>query len=222
MIEKIGQLTLDETVDWIFGHQSGVVLCCTLNEIVMAKENIEVRNAMNRADLLTPDGMPLVWYLRWKYGKGERVYGPDIMRKILNPKSQILKKMLFLGDEKNREYFEKYGEYLGLPYKERFEEKDYKSIAKIVNKSGAKIVWIGLGSAKQILMADGLKRNAVEKVMITVGAAFDFLSDNKKQAPRWIQKSGLEWLYRMTVEPKRLWKRYIKVLFFLGRKIVKK
>jgi len=220
MIEKISSIGFEKTVGLIMSGQAGVVLCCTMNEIMMADSDVVVRKAMNRADILTPDGMPLVWYLRWKLGKGDRVYGPDIMRKILTFKSQILKKMLFIGDVKNRSYFEKYGKYVVLPYKDNFGENDYQQLAIEVKRLKVSIVWVGLGAKKQILMADGLRRCGVKVPIVTVGAALDFLSGNKKQAPRWMREVGLEWVYRLSCEPKRLAGRYLVIIEFVVGKLL--
>jgi len=219
MIEKISRIGFEKTISLIASGKAGVVLCCTLNELMMADKDKKVRVAMDRADVLTPDGMPLVWYLKWKYGKGERVYGPDIMVSLLAKKE---KKFLFIGDLKNRDYFSKKGNYLVLPFKDNFTENDYQEIAKKINKLKINIVWVGLGARKQVLMADGLKRNGVNGSIITVGAAFDFLSGQMIQAPRWIRNLGLEWCFRLVCEPKRLWSRYTAIIYFVIGSLVRR
>jgi N-acetylglucosaminyldiphosphoundecaprenol N-acetyl-beta-D-mannosaminyltransferase len=211
MIEKISNLGFVKTVELIETGRAGVVLCCTLNEIMMANEDRVVREAMKRADVLTPDGMPLVWYLRWKNGSGERVYGPDIMRELVDNRQL---KHFFIGDDKNKKYFEKRGEYLVLPFKNEFSDEDYKAVVKMVKRSSPDIVWVGMGARKQVLMADRLKCLGVNSSIVTVGAGFDFLSGNKRQAPRWVRKMGWEWLFRMMSEPRRLTGRYIRVIVF--------
>lgn len=218
MKELISRLTLKETVESIFTHKFGVILCCTLNEVLMAHEKKDIEGIFKRAMLVTPDGMPLVYYLRWKYGQGERVYGPDILRMFLSKNKKYSRKSLFIGDDKNEEYFKKIGKYMVLPFKNSFTEVDYKKIALLINKMEVDVVWLGLGAEKQVRMADGLARHGVKKVIITVGAAFDFLSGIKRQAPLWMQKSGTEWLFRMASEPSRLTKRYLKIFgYVVGR-----
>lgn len=213
MIEKISKLGFDQIVGMIEGGGVGVVMCCTMNEVMMSKSDNEVNLAMSRANILTPDGMPLVWYLRWKNGQGERVYGPDILGKLIGKLGQ---QQLFIGDSKNKEYFQKRGHYLVLPFKDNFGERDYKQIAIKVRMMKLKVVWVGLGARKQVLMADGLKRNGVACSIVTVGAAFDFLSGHMVQAPRWVRNLGMEWLFRLICEPKRLGVRYLSIIRFVG------
>jgi N-acetylglucosaminyldiphosphoundecaprenol N-acetyl-beta-D-mannosaminyltransferase len=187
---------------------------------------MEFRKILERATLLTADGMPLVWEMRRKIGKGERVYGPDLMKKMLIL-SDFGNKFgnFFIGDEKNRKYFEKYGEYITLPYKDKFKESEYYMMVKKIKKDSPKFVWLGLGAEKQIEVANNLSKLLPKCIFITVGAAFDFLSGNKKQAPKGIQKIGFEWLFRLINEPKRLGKRYLKCALFLlryyGRELIK-
>lgn len=210
----ISTLTFDETIKKIIDKigSSFFIYCCTLNEIMMATEDIFFRTRLKSGDLLTPDGMPLVWYLKWKTGKGERVYGPDLMRSILQ-KDKV--RHFFVGDKKNKKFFSKIGKYLVLPYKNEFNDDDYEFVLSKINKSKADLVWIGLGSKKQIMMASELKKKGLKKVVITVGAAFDFLSGIKMQAPKIIRMSGLEWIFRLINEPARLSGRYFKIILFL-------
>lgn len=217
MIERISNIGFEKTIQLIKSGQAGVVMCCTMNEIMMAKSDDLVREAMGRADILTPDGMPLVWYLRWKHGSGERVYGPDIMKRLVTRKDM---KWLFIGDHKNRTYFEKRGHYLTLPYKDYFTETDYRQIAQKITLLKVRVIWVGLGARKQVLMADGLARNGVVGSIVTVGAAFDFLSGQMVQAPRWLRNIGLEWCFRLICEPKRLGFRYMAIAYFTGKMLV--
>lgn len=220
-MERISNVGFAKTVEQIMTGKAGVVLCCTLNEIMMSSEDRVVRKAMRRADVLTPDGMPLVWYLRLKCGNGERVYGPDILKKCLelsNKNKSKIVRHVFIGDDKNCDFFETYGDYIVLPFKKKFEEDDYQRTAQLINRLHPTVVWVGLGARKQVLMADGLKRYGVDTSIVTVGAAFDFLSGNKVQAPLLIRKVGLEWLFRAAMEPKRLGGRYVSVFAFgIGR-----
>ena len=219
----ISNLSFNEIVKWILSHKSGLVFCCTLNELMMADEDKDFKKKLESADILTPDGMPLVWCLWKKYGKGERVYGPEILKKIINLQSTNFNKknqMIFVGDEKNKKYFEKFGDYIVMPMKEKFKKNDYDKLEKQINKSKAGIVWLGLGAKKQVEAGYELKQRGAKKVIITVGAAFDFLSGNKRQAPKWMRNIGGEWIYRLILEPRRLFKRYLKIILFLIRKII--
>ena len=84
--------------------------------------------------------------MKLKTGRGERVYGPDLMKKLLNSKTKI--KQAFLGNEKNKKYFEKLGKYIVLPFKDEFEESDYKKMVEKIKSSKAKVIWVGLGAKK--------------------------------------------------------------------------
>lgn len=220
----ISSLSFNETVEriknWSNGEQTRLVFCCTLNEIMEAEENVEFGKLLKAGDLLTPDGMPLVWWLRWQGKKVERVYGPEILQKFIILNLKFKNRMVFVGDEKNRDFFEKYGDYIVMPMRQRFEKEDYDVLIKSIGKvSGGKIVWLGLGARKQIEVASELKRRKIGGVVVTVGAAFDFISGNKKQAPRWIRQAGGEWLFRLIMEPKRLGQRYFKIISWLLRRI---
>jgi len=217
---EMSTLGLEETIGWI-GRNNGTVYCCTLNEVMMADKDIKVRKILSRGGLLTMDGMPLVWMVKLKTGRAERVYGPELMEKLLitNYKSGI--KQVLIGDEKNIRYFEKYGKYINLPHKDEFIESDYLRMVKIIKKSRARVVWVGLGAKKQIVVADELSKRIPDRVLVTVGAAFDFISGNKKQAPKWLRRAGGEWLFRLIYEPKRLAGRYGEIVLFVMSRMLK-
>lgn len=212
---KISTLKFHEVLKKIQTMKKGKIYCCTLNEAMMASEDKKINKILSNGDILTPDGMPLVNCLRSKGYKGvERVYGPELLEKFLLINETKIK-CLFIGGTKNKKYFSKFGKYLVLPYKNEFDNRDYEEIVKRIIKSQARIIWIGLGAKKQILMADKLFKRLPKRVYVTVGAAFDFLSGNKKQAPRWLRKVGGEWVFRCFQEPKRLCKRYFKIICYL-------
>jgi N-acetylglucosaminyldiphosphoundecaprenol N-acetyl-beta-D-mannosaminyltransferase len=215
----ISIMSFKKSVDYIVKKVEtgeGLRVCfCTLNEIMEAQGDEDFSRYLQGAGLKTADGMPLVWYMRWKIGRGERVYGPEVMKKILELKTKILKKQLFIGDKKNEKFFSKIGKYLVLPYKEKFEDKDYQKIIKDIKRYDSKLVWIGLGAKKQVIVSGELYKRLNNRVYLCVGAAFDFLSGNKRQCPRWLRNAGGEWLFRWINEPRRLTKRYFKIIWFL-------
>jgi len=92
------------------------------------------------------------------------------------------------------------------------QEKDWSNLVAKINESSAQIIWIGLSTPKQEKFAYELAKRVRARYIITVGAAFDFHTGRLAQAPRWIQRSGLEWFYRLCKEPRRLWKRYIEIV----------
>jgi N-acetylglucosaminyldiphosphoundecaprenol N-acetyl-beta-D-mannosaminyltransferase len=179
--------------------------------------------------MVTPDGMPLVWLGKQAgHAHVDRVYGPDLMLAIME-KSQ---------KEGYRHYF--YGGADGVPelLKQKLQEKfptiqvvgtysppfrplspeEDQQIVEMINETNPDIVWIGLSTPKQERWMSSHVGRISAPVMIGVGAAFDFHAGLKSQAPRFIQRSGFEWLYRLVTEPKRLWKRYLvnNPLFIIG------
>jgi len=221
----ISTMGLGESADFVLKkaeYGEGLMLCCcSLNDLMMADKDKEFRGALAKADICTADGMPLVWYMRYKNGSGERVYGPDLMNRILESNESVLKKQMFIGDKKNKYFFEKIGKYIELPYKNVFNENDYQMIIRKIRKNGTKVVWIGLGSKKQVIVASELYKRMDSCVYLTVGAAFDFLSGNKIQCPKLIRNLGGEWLFRWFSEPKRLTGRYISIIKFVFRSSLK-
>lgn len=215
----LSTLNLEETLREILKRagekKGGRIYCCTLNEVVMANDDKFFKNLLNQGDVLTADGMPLVWLMKLRGVKAQRVYGPDLLKEflVLNKKEKI--KCLFIGNKNNKDYFEHFGKYLIAPYKKKFNDNDFNKIAEIINKSEVDLVWVSLGGKKQVEVSDELSIRLPNKVFVTVGAAFDFLSGVKKQAPVWMRNWGLEWLFRLISEPKRLWRRYFKIGCFL-------
>jgi N-acetylglucosaminyldiphosphoundecaprenol N-acetyl-beta-D-mannosaminyltransferase len=221
---RLSCLSLDEMagqmVTNVMHGRGSRVYCCTMNELMMAVKDKKWGKKLKDGDTLTADGMPLVWVMRMKGCKSGRVYGPDLMRKfqVLNKRFGI--KQTFVGDDKNRSYFLKIGEYVILPFKDDFDDNDYKMVVSKVVISGSRVVWLGLGGRKQVVVAHELAKRLPDRIYVTVGAAFDFVSGRKKQAPVWLRKCGGEWLYRLISEPERLWKRYLGIWFFLFKQAV--
>ena len=177
------------------------------------------REVVNRADLVTPDGMPLVWMMRLKgLHNQQRVYGPTLMLHVLEAAAREKIPVGFYGG--TPEVIELLVEqmqsrFAGLnvafavspPFREMSRQEDLEVVEQI-NSSGARILFVGLGCPKQeIWMAE--HKGKVNAVMLGVGAAFDFHAGVKRQAPAWMQRAGLEWLFRLFTEPRRLWKRYL-------------
>jgi N-acetylglucosaminyldiphosphoundecaprenol N-acetyl-beta-D-mannosaminyltransferase len=180
-----------------------------------------LRQIHNAAGLVTPDGMPLVWMAqRLGFRNVRRVYGPELMRRM----TAISARHGF------RNYY--YGGRPGTPERLRsallrahpglqvagtfsppfgaVSEAEDDAIVRRINATRPDIVWVGLSTPKQERwMASHIGRlNA--SVLVGVGAAFDFLAGDKRQAPAWMQRNGLEWLFRMASEPRRLAGRYIR------------
>ena len=211
-----------------------VVFCCTLNEARMYSEDNQVKRIIDSANLRTPDGMPLVWGMRFKIGHGKRVYGPDLMENIFLQDKDKQLRHFFLGSttenltkirEKLINEYEYKSKNLGLhspKFKSKLNQRDYSQLQKIIKQFNPDIVWVGMGSRKQLVVANQLSKRVQGVTWITVGAAFDFFAKTKRQAPKFIRNLGAEWLFRWIMEPRRLTRRYYNILQFLGKYIISK
>jgi len=224
---RVDAIDLDTTVEmfgrWIEKRRREYVILTGSHGVVEQRGDPRLREAHEEAGLVVPDGMPAVWLGRWKGLRGmDRVYGPDLMRAVCaTGVERGWRHFLYgaspavveaLADRLRADYpgLEVVGAF-SPPYRELTEREEAEVIA-LVDGSGADIVWIGLGVPKQDLWAARFRPRLHAPILVAVGAAFDFLAGNKPMAPRWIQRSGLEWLFRLTTEPRRLWGRYARVV----------
>ena len=206
-------------VKWAKLVESRYVCIANVHMVMEAYDSSEFADVVNNSDLVTPDGMPLVWMMRLKGQRDQqRVYGPTLMLHIMESAARENIPVGFYGSEP--EVLESLikrmqARYAGLnvaysfspPFSPMSPEED-PAVVEQINQSGARILFVGLGCPKQeIWMAN--HRGIVNAVMLGVGAAFDFHAGMKLQAPSWIQKIGLEWMFRLASEPRRLWKRYL-------------
>jgi N-acetylglucosaminyldiphosphoundecaprenol N-acetyl-beta-D-mannosaminyltransferase len=198
---------------------SKIILPCSLNDLALQTDN-KHKQFYKNIDFCTNDSMLITFFLRHKHKTLiDRVYGPDLMKAVLakTSKNQIKLKHYFLAPNKDSmqklaAYFDK--NYPQMNYKLNFLPSNITKEEEIVYLkktliSQVNFIWIGIGSPKQITLAYWLKTHSSGINIMCVGAAFAFISGHKKQAPNWIRKSGLEWLFRLISEPKRLWKRYL-------------
>jgi len=216
-------MTLDTIDRWVADRQHNYVCVTSVHGVIESQRDHELRRIQNQAGLVTPDGMPLVWVSRLRNQRHVgRVYGPDLMTAVCTESvSKGYRHFLYGGAAGLPERFadQLRNRFPGIrivgayspPFRPLTPDED-EAIVHRINESNADIVWIGLSTPKQeYWMAAHLGRLDAP-VMIGVGAAFDFLAGVKKQAPRWIQRSGFEWLFRLITEPRRLWRRYLKVV----------
>lgn len=209
---------IEKMLEWASSHQSKVVCVANVHMLTEAYCHPELSDVLKSADLVTPDGMPLVWMLRLMGAhKQNRVAGMDILFSLcqLAPKRNI--SVFFLGSEpsileKMRKKLEckfpelKIAGMEPLPFRPLTPAEDAAIIQKI-NESGASLVLVSLGCPKQEYWMHQHK-GKIQAVMIGLGGVFPVLAGEQKRAPQWIRESGLEWLYRLIQEPRRLWKRY--------------
>ena len=189
--------------------------------VMSSQNNQELMDALNHPEALSqPDGMPLVWAMK-TYGKKfkDRVYGPDTFELCMKKSGELGLKHFFYGSTEKtlnllqNNLLEKFSGLIisGLyspPFRPLNKEEEIDVIRKI-NESGANIVWVGLGAPKQEIWVDKIAKKLSAPVIVAIGAAFDFHAGTVKQAPDWMQNHGLEWLYRLIQEPRRLWFRYL-------------
>jgi len=219
---------------WAARGDSRYVCIATVNNAMVSRGSREFRRAMNAADLVTPDGMPLVWALKLLgVPTATRVYGPDLTWHVLAAAARRGIPVAFYGS--TTEVVRKLRNAVAARYPDSriafthsppFGEASPAEDAQVVdaiNASGAGILFVGLSTPKQDRWM-AAHRGRVQAVMLGVGAAFDFLAGAKPQAPRWMMRVGLEWLFRLGTEPRRLAGRYIRqnprFLLAFGRQLI--
>lgn len=205
---------------WIAANEKHYVCIRDVHGVMESQRDERLRAIHNQAGLVTPDGMPLAWIARFRgFRDCGRVYGPDLMLEVCRESLAHGWRHYFYGGAPGvaeKLYDRLANRFPGInvvglmspPYRPLEEDEDQEIIRQI-NACSPDIVWVGLGTPKQeYWMADHLGK-VQAPVMVGVGAAFDFHSGVKMQAPIWIRKSGFEWLFRLATEPRRLWKRYL-------------
>lgn len=220
VINLLGAVNLLET--WINSPQVGRYVCVTgVHGVMEGLRDPRVRTIHNRADAVMPDGMPLTW-LGWCHGYRDmnRVYGPDLMLAMLEVSAQKGYTNYFYGgkggvvDDLARRMSVRFpGLRVVGTYSPPFGPLSLAEEAFIlseINMVKPDFLWIGLSTPKQEIQMAGFSGKVQAKVMIGVGAAFDFHTGRVRQAPFWIQRAGLEWLFRLCMEPRRLAGRYLR------------
>lgn len=211
---------VSQILRWASPEHSRYVCFGTVSAIMGGCDSRDYREALDRADLVTSDGMALVWLLRWLGVPGAtRVYGPDLMPLALAAAAEAGIPVGFYGGTETtlarlvarvRTRFPnlRVAYASSPPFRSLTAEEDSHAIEEIA-RAGVRILFVGLGSPKQDLWMHA-HVGRIHAVMLGVGAAFDFFAGTKPQAPRWMQRTGLEWLFRLATEPKRLWRRYLQ------------
>lgn len=231
---KIDALTPATAVDCIAGwariRRTGCVIFCTVSTLITARTHPSLRAALEDAELVTPDGMPLVWLGRRDGFAVERVYGPDFMLEFFSRTGAEFSHYFYGGApgvagemvERLTNVFPPLrvagfaSPPLGLD-----PHAAYPTEIDAINRSGADVLWIGMGHPKQEIFMWRNRSEIQVPVVAAVGAAFDFHAGRKKEAPAWMKRMGLQWLHRLMDEPTRLWRRYLlgntQFLYLLAR-----
>jgi N-acetylglucosaminyldiphosphoundecaprenol N-acetyl-beta-D-mannosaminyltransferase len=209
----------ERILGWGRAGESRYVSVATVNNVMHAYDDPVFAAAMDGADLVTPDGMPLVWGLRaLGVPAATRVYGPALTPVLCARAARESVPVGFLGSTpdvlddmvavlRDRLPGLRVAFAASPPFRAPTPEERTRTVHEI-NQSGTRVLFVGLGTPKQDLwMAE--HRGQIQAAMVGVGAAFDFIAGRKAQAPAWMQGAGLEWLFRLVHEPGRLWRRYM-------------
>jgi len=216
----------EEVVAWmedmIATGARGYVTAAAVNLVMSAREQPDTAAALAAATLAVPDGQPLVWALKaLGHSRATRIYGPDLMAAFCARAAERgipaylyggrTPEALAMLQARLRERFP------GLPIAgahsppfRPLSEAEREDVARRIDASGAAIVWVGIGQPKQEIWMHEMRPRLAAPLLAGVGAAFDFHAGLVSQAPPWMQRSGLEWAYRLSREPRRLWRRYAR------------
>lgn len=225
---SINAINLHQTVedvidDWIRNKNKDYIVLTGTHGIIEMQKDEELRMINNNSGLTTPDGMPVVWIGRMKgYKHIEKVYAPTIMIETFQIGVKRGYRHFFYGGkngvadmlaEKMLNRFPGI-QVVGIycPPFRALTNNEKASIIDCINVAKPDIVWVGLGCPKQERWMAEFRPLLEAPVLIGVGAGFDFLSGEKPFAPKWIQNSGFEWLYRLLNDPQYLWRRYARVI----------
>lgn len=204
---------------WIEVRSRGRYIAVTgMHGIAESWSDEHFRGALNSADLVVPDGMPLVWLGRWHgHALKRRVYGPELMETFCRSTGSMYRHFFYGGAEGT-------AERLAQSLHERHEiavagtfappfraltADEQRYVASLIDRSSPDVLWVGLSTPKQEMWMHDNRNKLAVPVMLGVGAAFDINSGRTRQAPSWMRENGLEWLFRLLTEPGRLGRRYL-------------
>jgi N-acetylglucosaminyldiphosphoundecaprenol N-acetyl-beta-D-mannosaminyltransferase len=216
----------ESTLDWIDAaveaRQRGYVCVAAVHTVMVCREDPELRAAVLGADFTVPDGQPLVWALNaLGHGLPDRVYGPELMERACARAARTGQRLYLYGG-RNHGALAELARMLRLrhpgiqivgghcPPFRPLTTAEEDAVADEINRSGADVVWVGIGVPKQEKWMARMRDRLEPPVLIGVGAAFDFHAGLVPQAPDALQRLGLEWAFRLLQEPRRLWRRYLR------------
>lgn len=219
----ISALTLKEAaaiiLGWVARRERHYLSVCTADTILQCHDSPELAAVVNAAGLAVPDGMPVVWLGRIKGLPVGRVYGPNLMLALLEAGRAAGVRHYFYGgtpallETLSQRLLARFPELViagswAPPYRPLTEAEE-QEVADRINAARPDIVWVGIGTPKQDFWVAQFRSRLQAAVLIPVGAAFNFHAGTVRQAPVWMQRAGLEWLFRLGMEPRRLWRRYL-------------
>jgi N-acetylglucosaminyldiphosphoundecaprenol N-acetyl-beta-D-mannosaminyltransferase len=211
--------TIAQIEQWIASRDNGHYVAFTgMHGVTEARRDASLRHILNTADLVVPDGMPLVWLGRWhNHPLRRRVYGPELMQAFCEKTRSQYRHFFYGGNtgvanDLAQTLRRQYGIIVAGTYTPPFRPlslNEENEIAACVNAAAPDLLWVGLSTPKQERWMFEYREKLTVPVMLGVGAAFDLNSGKLRQAPAWMRENGLEWLFRLLIEPRRLWKRYL-------------
>jgi N-acetylglucosaminyldiphosphoundecaprenol N-acetyl-beta-D-mannosaminyltransferase len=204
---------------WIRSSVEGRYIAVTgMHGIAESRNDSDYRRALESADLVVPDGMPLVWLGRWhRHPLKRRVYGPELMETFCRETGSAYRHFFYGGGPGIAQRLadslhQRYGIVVAGTYCPPFRSlttDEQREVASYVNEVSPNVLWVGLSTPKQEKWMYENRNQLSVPVMLGVGAAFDFGCGRTRQAPAWMRENGLEWLFRLSTEPQRLWRRYL-------------
>lgn len=224
LYDKGFDAAISESLDLLNGEAQNLIISPSdANVLVCARTDKELNSIVSQFYWNLPDGMPSVWMLKWKGAKkATRISGYAFFEELIKKTAADSTQHFLCGGaegvaEKLKSVCEEWGNHnicgtLSPPYKKELSEEELKEIAKEIDQRNTSVLWVGLGAPKQLYFAHKIAKYTNVKLIVTIGAAFDFHAGTVQKAPSWIESSGLEWLYRLLKEPARLSKRYFKVV----------
>jgi N-acetylglucosaminyldiphosphoundecaprenol N-acetyl-beta-D-mannosaminyltransferase len=220
------QEVADQCASWIIDRSandpSHYVCVTSVQGVMEARKDPGLRSIFNGADIATPDGMPLVWALRsFGVGNQQRVYGPTLMLVLCEQAARLEHRVFLYGgipETLGALQSNLIGRFPELkivgsyppPFRDLSEEEQH-AVQRRIADAKPDLLFVGISTPKQERWMAAHRDLLRGTVMVGVGAAFDFHAGRIQQAPAWMQRHGLEWFYRLTREPGRLWRRYLLV-----------
>ncbi len=202
-----------------------------MHGVTEARHNPSFKKILDAADLIVPDGMPLVWLGRLKgHPLERRVYGPELMYAFCEQTARKGYRHYFYGgapgvpERLEKRFLEEFPQMVvagthSPPFRPLTPQED-EGVVEAINRAHPDVLWVGLGTPKQEIWIDAHRNRLRVPVIVAVGAAFDINAGTKRQAPCWMREHGLEWSFRLVQEPRRLWRRYLvygtKFVFYVG------
>ncbi len=203
-------------------HRARYICATSVHGVITARHDAGFKTILNSADIVTPDGMPLVWALRSFGAAGQqRVYGPTLMLHLCAAAERFSHRVFLYGGRREvlpllrEELVRRYPKLLVVgsyspPFRPLTMDED-EQVKEMIRGSRANLIFVGISTPKQEAWMAAHREDFPGTVMVGVGAAFDFHAKRVRQAPAWMQRRGLEWLFRLLMEPARLWKRYLLI-----------